>query len=59
VFLAAAITLIVESLGLAANTMSAFVFPVTLILMAVAHGSFYQTTKAIFGADDPVILDQA
>ena len=58
VFLAAAITLIVESLGLAPNTMSAFVFPVTLILMAVAHGSFYQTTKAIFG-DNTITLDQA
>jgi hypothetical protein len=58
VFIAAVITLIVESLGLAANTMSAFVFPATLILMAVAHGSFYQSTKAVFG-EEPVTPDQA
>lgn len=34
------------------NTMTAFLFPITLILMAVAHSSFYASTKAIFGEDN-------
>lgn len=34
------------------STMTAFLFPITLILMAVAHSSFYASTKAVFGEDD-------
>jgi hypothetical protein len=34
------------------NTMTAFLFPITLILMAVAHSSFYASTKAVFGEDE-------
>ncbi len=44
--------LINQSLELAPNTMTAFLFPITLILMSVAHGSFYQSTKAVFGSTE-------
>ncbi len=48
-FLGAVMALINESLQLGPNTMTAFLFPITLILMSVAHGSFYESTKAVFG----------
>ena len=52
------IALIGQSLEMAANTMTAMLFPITLILMSVAHGSFYQSTKAIFGdTDSPASSD--
>jgi hypothetical protein len=65
IFLAAVITLISQALGMAAESMSAILFPVTLILMAVAHGSFYASTKAVFGTSEndsapgPFTPDQA
>ena len=42
------------NIGLQVNpsTMTAFLFPITLILMAVAHSSFYMSTKAIFGQEN-------
>jgi hypothetical protein len=49
VFVAAAALLLNQSLEISTNAMSAFLFPVTLIIMAVAHGSFYQSTKDVFG----------
>lgn len=49
VFVAAAAALLNQALEVSTNAMSAFLFPVTLIMMAVAHGSFYQSTKDIFG----------
>lgn len=42
-------SLLGSGLDLGSDTMTAFLFPITLILMAVAHGSFYQSTKDIFG----------
>jgi hypothetical protein len=53
-FVGAISALITEILELDANAMGAFLFPITLILLAVAHGSFYQTTKDIFGTTEPV-----
>ena len=53
------IALIGQSLEMAANTMTAMLFPITLILMSVAHGSFYQSTKAIFGDTDVTPSDSA
>ena len=53
VFLGVVAALINESLQLAPNTMTAFLFPITLILMSVAHGSFYESTKAVFGDETP------
>ncbi len=54
------IALIGQSIDMAANTMTAMLFPITLILMSVAHGSFYQSTKAIFGdVDTPAEPDTA
>lgn len=45
-------SLIGSGLDLGGETMTAFLFPITLILMAVAHGSFYQSTRDIFGVSD-------
>jgi hypothetical protein len=45
--------LIGQSMTLEPNTMTAFLFPITLILMSVAHGSFYYSTKVIFGDEEP------
>lgn len=52
-FIGAISALITEIANLDSNAMSAFLLPVTLIVMAVAHGSFYQSTKDIFGASNP------
>jgi hypothetical protein len=38
-----------EIIEMKPSTVTAFLFPITLILMAVAHGSFYASTKAVFG----------
>lgn len=51
VVVGAVMALMDASLGLDPNTMTAFLFPITLILMAVAHSSFYASTKAVFGED--------
>lgn len=45
--------LIADIMQLTTNAMGAFLFPITLILMAVAHGSFYQSTKDVFGLTEP------
>lgn len=52
-FVGAISALMTDLLSMNSNTMGAFLFPITLILMAVAHGSFYQTTKDIFGLAAP------
>lgn len=52
-FVGAVSALMSDLLDMDANTMGAFLFPITLILMAVAHGSFYQSTKDIFGITEP------
>ena len=49
VFLGAVFALLSMTLEMTPGTLNALIFPVTLILMAVAHGSFYVTTKAVFG----------
>lgn len=49
ILLGAVMALISESFQFEGNTMTAFLFPLTLILMSVAHGSFYESTKAVFG----------
>jgi hypothetical protein len=49
VFLGAVFALLSMVLEMTPGTLNALIFPVTLILMAVAHSSFYVTTKAIFG----------
>lgn len=49
VFVGAALALFGQLLEVSSNTATAFLFPITLILMAVAHGSFYASTKAVFG----------
>ncbi len=41
-----------EILDMKPNTVTAFLFPITMILMAVAHGSFYASTKAVFGISE-------
>jgi hypothetical protein len=51
VFVGAVLALLGQSLSFDPSTITAFMFPVTLILMAVAHGSFYQSTKDVFGDD--------
>lgn len=48
-FLGACMALLGQLMDFTPNTAAAFLFPITLILMAVAHGSFYASTKAIFG----------
>ena len=52
IFIGAVMALLDAGLGLDPNTMTAFLFPITLILMAVGHGSFYASTKAVFGQDN-------
>jgi hypothetical protein len=52
-FVGAVSALIGQSMTLEPNTMTAFLFPITLILMSVAHGSFYYSTKVIFGDEEP------
>ncbi len=51
IMIGALMALLDVGLGLDPNTMTAFLFPITLILMAVGHGSFYASTKAVFGQD--------
>ena len=50
----AVLALLSQSMGFEPGTMTAFMFPITLILMAVAHGSFYQSTKDVFGDDEQI-----
>jgi hypothetical protein len=52
VFVGAVLALVGQIMGSEPGTMTAFMFPITLILMAVAHGSFYQSTKDVFGEDE-------
>lgn len=52
IMIGALMALLNISLTLSPGTMTAFLFPITLILMAVAHGSFYASTKAVFGEDE-------
>ena len=52
IMIGALMALLNLGLNLDPNTMTAFLFPITLILMAVAHSSFYASTKAIFGEDE-------
>lgn len=54
VFVGAVLALLSQSMDFAPGTMTAFMFPITLILMAVAHGSFYQSTKDVFGDDEQI-----
>ncbi len=51
-FLGACMALLGQLVEFAPNTAAAFLFPITLILMAVAHGSFYASTKAVFGVSE-------
>lgn len=48
VFVGACIALLDMALDLDSETLGAVLFPLTLILMAIAHGSFYASTKDIF-----------
>ena len=48
-FVGVAMALLNEIIEMKPSTVTAFLFPITLILMAVAHGSFYASTKAVFG----------
>jgi len=59
VAVAAGILLLVQLFDVPTNAMSAIIFPVTLIIMAVAHGSFYASTKAIFGDETEATSAQA
>jgi hypothetical protein len=52
IMIGALMALLNIGLTLSPATMTAFLFPITLILMAVAHSSFYASTKAVFGHDD-------
>lgn len=51
IFAGAAMALLGQLLELSPQAATAILFPLTLILMAVAHGSFYASTKAVFGLD--------
>jgi hypothetical protein len=51
-FVGVAMALVNEMIEMKPSTVTAFLFPITLILMAVAHGSFYASTKAVFGPED-------
>jgi hypothetical protein len=52
IMIGALMSLLNIGLKLDPSTMTAFLFPITLILMAVAHSSFYASTQAVFGEDD-------
>ena len=54
VLLGAVLALLGQTLSVEPGAVTAFMFPITLILMAVAHGSFYQSTKDVFGDDETV-----
>jgi hypothetical protein len=54
VFVGAVMALLGQIMSAEPGAMTAFMFPVTLILMAVAHGSFYQSTKDVFGEDEQI-----
>ncbi|MBU6142780.1 MAG: hypothetical protein KGP33_02315 [Betaproteobacteria bacterium] len=51
-FVGVAMALVNEIIEMKPSTVTAFLFPITLILMAVAHGSFYASTKAVFGPEE-------
>lgn len=53
VFVGASVALLDMAFDFESNTMGTLLFPLTLILMAIAHGSFYASTKDIFFAQTP------